>query len=221
MVLVVVRHAESVENAAKYDGFYHDRRPYGGAAAHDISKNLVGLTPTGFRQCLWLAEALADLNGLRMRVYTSTYRRAIDTAEAAFGPARFRQTSLLDEQHYGDATYMTKTELFATYPESAEDRRFRKHLWTPPGCGESLAGDVSRRARDFVALARGELEAGHAVVAITHHTTILALRALLENVPITEILQQARAAKTPTAGIFRYALADGEFAGLSRSAPAP
>jgi broad specificity phosphatase PhoE len=141
MVLAVVRHAESVENADKYNGFYQARRPYDGRTAHDISRNVVGLTPHGFRQALWLADALADLTVPGLRVYTSTYRRAIDTAAVAFvglmdgWPMR---TPLLDEQHYGDATYMTKDELFATYPAGAEDRKMRKHLWVPPGGGESL-----------------------------------------------------------------------------------
>ena len=114
MLLAVVRHAESVENADKYKGFYQARRPYDGRAAHDISRNVVGLTPRGFRQALWLADALADLTVPGSRVYTSTYRRAIDTAAVAFAgledgwPMR---TPLLDEQYYGDATYMTKDEL--------------------------------------------------------------------------------------------------------------
>lgn len=183
MVLAVVRHAESIENADKRNGFYQSPRPYDGQAAHDISRNVVGLTPRGFRQALWLGGALAAIAGPDLHVYTSTYRRSIDTAAIAFPglpdgwPLR---TSLLDEQHYGDATYMTKQELFATYPGGADDRRTRKHLWVPPGGGESLAGGVWRRAAEFVAIARTELREGHHVTAVTHHTTILALRALLE-----------------------------------------
>lgn len=224
MVLAVVRHAESIENATKYNGFYHDRRPYSGAVAHEISKNIVGLTPAGFRQCLWLADALADLSSPGLRVFTSTYRRTIDTAELAFGPlptGHIQQTPMLDEQHYGDATYMTKDELFASYPEGAEDRRIRKHLWVPPGGGESLAGGVWHRAAKFITLARGELNAGHAVVAITHHTTILALRALLEDRPLTEVVEQARAGKTPSGGVLRYELTpSGQFSSVNICAPA-
>jgi broad specificity phosphatase PhoE len=138
MLLAVIRHAESIENATKYNGFYHERRPYDGATAHEISKSVVGLTPRGFRQCLWFAQELADLADPTLRVFTSTYRRAIDTAEIAFGQmsaGRIQQTALLDEQHYGYATYMTKAELLATHPEGAEDRRMRKHLWTRPAAG--------------------------------------------------------------------------------------
>ncbi len=84
MVLAVVRHAESIENADKYRSFYPDRRPYSGQVAHEISRKVVGLTPRGFRQSLWLRQELTDLVGPDLHVYTSTYRRAIDTAELAF-----------------------------------------------------------------------------------------------------------------------------------------
>lgn len=211
---MIVRHAESIENADKCSGFYHARRPYDGRAAHEISRNVVGLTPTGFRQALWLADALGDLTVPGLRVYTSTYRRAIDTAAVAFPCLSAdwpRQTALLDEQHYGDATYMTKDELFATYPDGAEDRRTRKHLWVPPGGGESLADGVRQRALQFVAIVRAELRAADPVVAVTHHTTILALRAILEQRSVTDLVEEARTAKTPTAGIFRYEFAAGEF----------
>jgi broad specificity phosphatase PhoE len=223
MVLVVVRHAQSIENATKYTGFYRARRPYGAAVAHEISRDVVGLTPTGFRQCEWLASELASLAGPRLQVFTSTYRRAIDTAEVAFGQlpdGQVERTALLDEQHYGAATYMTKEELFATFPETAADRRERKHLWTPPGGGESLAGEVSQRARDFLARAATELEADHDVVAMTHHTTILALRALLEDRPLTDVVEQARSAKTPSAAVFRYEpVSAGRFTAAGQSAP--
>ncbi|MGH3773612.1 MAG: histidine phosphatase family protein [Pseudonocardiaceae bacterium] len=156
----MVRHAESIENADKYRSFYADRRPYSGQVAHTISRDVVGLTPRGFHQCLWLSQALADLSGPRLRVFTSTYRRAIDTAELAFPDlphGRPQSTTLLDEQHYGEATYMTKEELFTTYPDGAEDRRNRKHLWVPPG-GESLAEGVWRRAEKFTDLARTDMQ---------------------------------------------------------------
>lgn len=207
MVLVVVRHAESVENADKHNGFYQDRRPYSGQAAHEISRNVVGLTPRGFRQAQWLAGELADLiSSGRARVMTSTYRRAIDTAAVAFPDldGRVERTGLLDEQHYGDATYMTKTELFASWPDGVEDRRLRKHLWLPPGGGESLADGVLRRAREFLVAAREAAADGPGVVAVTHHTTILALRSLLEARTLTDVVEEARRSKTPNAGVYIY-----------------
>ena len=215
MPLLIIRHAESVENATKYHGFYQDPRPYGGAAAHWISHDLIGLTPRGFRQARWLADLLPALAGDEPHVYTSTYRRAIDTALIALPylpDGRHQQTALLDEQHYGDATYMTKRELFATYPDQAELRRQRKHLWTAPGAGESLAEGVRRRAAAFAAQAQSELRSTNTVVAFTHQTTTVALRSLLEGRPLPEVLAEERQAKLPNAAILHYSLRDGRFA---------
>ncbi|GHF31190.1 hypothetical protein GCM10018790_06070 [Kitasatospora xanthocidica] len=222
MPLLVIRHAESVENADKYNGFYQDPRPYNGPAAHAISRTVVGLTPRGFRQAQWLAGVLPDLAGPEPRVYTSTYRRAIDTATIALPglPDEWpRQTALLDEQHYGDATYMTKRELYESYPELAEDRRLRKHIWTAPGGGESLAEDVLARAAEFVALARADLQESHTVVAFTHQTAAVALRSLVEGRTLPEILAEERKGKMPNAAILRYELRDGRFARTGITTP--
>ncbi|MFI5809245.1 histidine phosphatase family protein [Streptomyces sp. NPDC051561] len=98
-------------------------------------------------------------------------------------------TALLNEQHYGDATYMTKRQLFATWPACAEDRQTAKHLWKPPGeDGESLAVGVLGRARAFVASLE---ERAPSVVAVTHHTAILALRSVLEYRPVTELVVES------------------------------
>lgn len=168
-MLFLVRHAESVENATKYTGFCGNPRPWTGPAAHALFRDVVGLTPRGFLQCLWLRQTLRDLTGPDPAIRTSQYRRALDTAELALPGLPYEVTALLNEQHYGAATYMTKRELYATYPEGAEDRQTRKHLWTPPGVGgESLAGGVLSRAMVFV----DGLDTVSAtdVVAFTHHT---------------------------------------------------
>ncbi|MFF2816437.1 histidine phosphatase family protein [Kitasatospora cineracea] len=223
MPLLVIRHAESVENADKYNGFYQDPRPYSGAAAHAISRTIVGLTPRGFRQAQWLAEVLPQLVGSELlHVYTSTYRRAIDTAAIALPtlPDGWpRQTALLDEQHYGDATYMTKRELYDSYPALAEDRRLRKHIWTAPGGGESLAEGVLKRATEFAALAQAELQESRTVVAFTHQTAAVALRSLLESCTLTEILAEERKGKMPNAAILHYELHDGRFTRTGTTTP--
>ncbi|WP_327073974.1 histidine phosphatase family protein [Kitasatospora purpeofusca] len=223
MPLLVIRHAESVENADKYNGFYQDPRPFSGAAAHAISRTIVGLTPRGFRQARWLAEVLQQLAGSELlHVYTSTYRRAIDTAAIAL-PALPdgwpRQTALLDEQHHGDATYMTKRELYDSYPALAEDRRLRKHIWTAPGGGESLAEGVLKRAAEFAALAQAELQESRTVVAFTHQTAAVALRSLLESCTLTEILAEERKGKMPNAAILHYDLRDGRFTRTGTTTP--
>ncbi|MFC9602489.1 DUF6919 domain-containing protein [Streptomyces niveus] len=86
-----------------------------------------------------------------------------------------------------------------------EDRQTRKHPWTPPGSGrESLACGVKRRATAFV-------DGLADVVAFTHHTAILALRAVLERRPVTELVDEARMRKTPNDAVLVYGQADGLF----------
>lgn len=208
MLLTVVRHAESIENATKHTSFYQDPRPWDSPAAHALSRDLVGLTPRGYRQCQWLRAALDDLVGRDLHVYSSPYRRALDTVELALPGRPVDVTALLNEQHYGGATYMTKRELFATWPECEADRQSRKHLWTPPEGGESLAVGVLRRATAFVEGLDGRAPA---VVAMTHHTAILALRSVLERRPVTELVDKARVRKTPNAGVLVYELRGGHF----------
>lgn len=224
MFLVLVRHAESTENATKYTGFYQDPRPWSGPAAHALSRDIVGLTPRGFQQAVWLAATLPDLVGPAPSVFTSQYRRAIDTAAIAFPELNEgwpQVTPLLNEQHYSEATYMTKRELFATYPDGADDRRTRKHLWTPPGPGgESLADGVYRRAAAFITTLHDTADAHPSVVAVTHHTAILALRAILERRPVTELVDEARIRKTPNAGTLHYELRGGTFHTAGSAEPA-
>ncbi|MFE6129727.1 histidine phosphatase family protein [Streptomyces sp. NPDC056437] len=209
-MLFLVRHAESIENATKYTGFYENPRPWTGPAAHALSRDVIGLTPRGFLQCLWLRDTLRDLTGPDPAIRTSQYRRALDTATLALPDLPYEVTALLNEQHYGAATYMTKQELYATYPSGAENRQNRKHLWTPPGDGgESLACEVLRRATAFV----DGLHTAPApdVVAFTHHTAILALRAVLERRPVTELVDEAHRRKTPNAAVLVYEQVDSTF----------
>lgn len=208
-MLFLVRHAESIENATKYTGFYDNPRPWTGPAAHALSRDVVGLTPRGFLQCLWLRRTLRDLTGPDPAVRASQYRRARDTAALAMPGLPHEVTALLNEQHYGAATYMTKQELYATYPQGRADRQTRKHLWTPPGDGESLAVGVLQRATAFIGGLHTET-AGD-VVAFTHHTAILALRAVLERRPVTDLVDEARVRKTPNAAVLVYEHIGGLF----------
>ncbi|ARF74312.1 hypothetical protein B7C62_20270 [Kitasatospora albolonga] len=215
--IAVVRHAESTENATKHSGFYQDPRPWTGSAAHALSRDLVGLTPRGFRQCQWLRTVIGGLVGPCPYVYSSPYRRALDTVELALPGRGTEVTELLCEQHYGDATYMTKRQLFVTYPDTERDRQTRKHLWTPPGeGGESLAVGVMGRATAFVGSLDG---AAPVVVAMTHHTAILALRSVLERRPVTELVQESRVRKTPNAGVLVYERRDGCFRQVDAAEP--
>ncbi|MFE5595233.1 phosphoglycerate mutase family protein [Streptomyces sp. NPDC056549] len=84
------------------------------------------MTAQGFRQAVWLGGVLQSVVGERPVVFTSQYQRTRDTADLAMPAIRAEVTGLLNEQRYGDTTYMTMHELFATFPEEADDRRNRK-----------------------------------------------------------------------------------------------
>ncbi|MEU0375395.1 hypothetical protein ABZ070_35735 [Streptomyces sp. NPDC006283] len=55
-----------------------------------------------------------------------------------------------------------------------------------------------RRATAFVEGLEGRATA---VVAMTHHAAILALRSVLERRPVTELVEEVRVCKTPNAGV--------------------
>ncbi|MFF0629425.1 hypothetical protein [Streptomyces sp. NPDC004296] len=48
-------------------------------------------------------------------------------------------------------------------------------------------------------------------MAITHHTAILALRALLEGRPVTDLADEAHRRKAPNAAVVLYRLRNGHF----------
>ncbi|MDH6117364.1 hypothetical protein [Kitasatospora sp. GAS204B] len=112
-----------------------------------------------------------------------------------------------------------RRELFDTYPDLAEDRRLRKHVWTAPGGGESLAEGVIKRASEFATLAQAELRSPRTVIAFTHQTAAVALRSLLECRPLPDLLAEERKGKLPNAAILHYELQDGQFTGTGMTIP--
>ncbi|OWA23489.1 hypothetical protein [Streptomyces sp. CS057] len=52
--------------------------------------------------------------------------------------------------------------------------------------------------------AQGLDDGAQVVVAMTHHTAILALRSVLERRPVTELVDEARDRKTPNVGVLVY-----------------
>ena len=73
-----------------------------------LSRDLVELTPRGFRQCQWLRGVLDDFAGRAPAVYCSQYRRARDTADLALPGRAAEVTALLNaalrRRHVHDET---------------------------------------------------------------------------------------------------------------------
>jgi broad specificity phosphatase PhoE len=157
-VIVLVRHGETVANAA---GLLQGRTDF-------------GLTERGRRQAAALAGALADVTSAGTTIVSSPLRRARETAEAFGGPVRVDERWI--ELDYGELDGRGAVEARAELRQGWHDPE-----WAPAG-GESLAA-VSRR----VAAACEELAAALAappavaaatdVVVVTHVSPIKAAAA--------------------------------------------
>jgi len=130
----------------------------------------VPLSELGRRQA---AEVGERFRGAIDVVYCSDLRRAIETAEIAFGPL-FRVDSRLREQDYGDRTGAPSAEVEIERVDTT-DRPF-------PG-GESLS-DVASRVAAFV----DELDEGR-VLVIAHRGVKIALDHVLGGMTLAEAVR--------------------------------
>jgi broad specificity phosphatase PhoE len=184
-VLVVIRHAESARNQAKRGSVYFAddaaRRVVRGTPDH-----LVELTAAGHKQALETGVAIRDRFGLFDYVYTSGYKRTVETAEgilAAYSDSeraqmKVRMNLFIRERDPGHAYDMTQDEAETAFPWlNSYWRTFGGFKARPPG-GESLA-DVVARVHTFLdTLFRDR--AGQKILVVTHGGTIRCLRFALE-----------------------------------------
>ncbi len=143
--LVFVTHSTSTDNEAGIASGNRD----------------VSLSELGRKQAAELGEQFRD--GCYV-VYCSDLRRAIETAEIAFGSA-FRVDARLREQDYGERTGAPSSEIEMERLETVD---------TPSLGGESLR-DVVERMRSFVA----ELVGDRRAMVIGHRATKIGLDVLL------------------------------------------
>jgi broad specificity phosphatase PhoE len=129
----------------------------------------VSLSETGRRQA---KELGARYKTTVDAVYCSDLRRAIETAEIAFGSSAFSADPRLREQDYGERTGAPSAEIELERLDTM-DRPFP--------AGESLS-DVAGRVRGFLA----ELPSEGRVLVIGHRATKIALDHLLGGVPLDE-----------------------------------
>jgi broad specificity phosphatase PhoE len=174
--LLFVRHGESTANVAA------DRAERQGLEVIDVGSRDadVQLSPTGVEQATalgaWLAAHGADA------VWSSPYRRAVDTATIAMEVAQRPDALLVDERlrdrELGILDTLTSLGVERRYPDEAARRRWvGKYFYRPPG-GESWA-DVALRLRS----ALGDLDSRHpgqSVLVVAHDAVVvLALHLLL------------------------------------------
>ncbi|MDN3312076.1 histidine phosphatase family protein [Microbacterium oryzae] len=197
--LILIRHGESVGNeaasAAEFSGDEVIDLPFRDADTP--------LSPTGEAQAEALGAALRELGvGLETAVWTSPYRRAVQTAARALEAAGLERPAAADERlrdrELGILDHLTSHGVLARYPSETERRaHLGKFFYRPPG-GESWA-DVALRLRSFLTEARGGSAETGAVFA--HEAIIHLLRYVLEGWDEHQVLAAAVEAPAPNASV--------------------
>lgn len=168
--LVLLRHGESLWNLEnKFTGF------------RDVE-----LSPNGIREAKEAGQRLRAA-GIRFdRLFTSTQKRAYNTAELALTEAgqadlfaRAVRHDDLRERDYGDLTGMNKDEMRQKYGED------QVHIWrrsydVPPPGGECLKDVVENRVRPYYAATIKPLvDKGENVLVAAHGNSLRALLIIL------------------------------------------
>lgn len=188
--LILIRHGESVGNVAR------DAAEAAGVDVIPIDRRDpdVPLSDLGLRQAAALGSWLATLpDGERpTAIWSSPYRRAVQTAEAALdaAPAPIRLDERLRDRELGILDRLTSRGVLNRYPEEAERRRFLGKLYYRPPGGESWC-DVALRLRSF--LADLDQSADERVLVACHDAVILLVRYVLERLDETELMRIAGA----------------------------
>jgi broad specificity phosphatase PhoE len=183
--LGVVRHGESTGNVA---GEYAE---VAGLEVVDIAERDadVPLSATGEIQARGVGRWLAGLAPQHRPevVVSSTYRRAIQTAELAIGDLALpvRLDERLRDRELGILERLTRQGIQHRYPQEAARRaRSGEFYYRPPG-GDSWT-DMVLRLRSFL----GDLRETHAdrrVLLFAHEAVVLLLRYVIEDLTETRV----------------------------------
>jgi probable phosphoglycerate mutase len=182
--LDLIRHGQSAGNVAN-DAAHAARLEELDLATRDMD---VPLSDLGCEQAralgTWMAGVEPDL------LFSSPYRRAIDTAELALDAAGkdrpISRDERLREREFGILDRLTRAGIEARHPEQAAARTFLGKMYHRPPGGESWV-DVADRVRSFYRDLRLDHEGRH-VVVVAHQAVILLFRYVLEDLTEEEIL---------------------------------
>jgi broad specificity phosphatase PhoE len=201
--LAVVRHGESIGNAAAADA------EAGGAEVIDIAERDadVPLSETGIEQATALGRALAGHPpGIAV---VSPYLRTRQTAETAL--AGLDMPVWVDERlrdrELGVLDLLTSHGVAARLPGEAQRRaRLGKFYYRPPG-GESWA-DVLLRLRSLLRDVRADHPDGR-VVLFAHEAIVFLIRYLVEGLDEAELMTIATRATIANCSISSWRRVDG------------
>jgi broad specificity phosphatase PhoE len=203
--LILVRHAESVGNAAR------EAAESSAAEVIDIDQRDpdVGLTELGTTQAKALGSRLAEVCAdVRIeRIWVSPYERTRATAAIAAEQAGLAVETRIDDRlrdrELGVFDRLTSRGIRTRYPDEAARRRYLGKLYYRPPSGESWA-DVALRLRSFLAdrdRLRAQDGAAGAELVVTHDAVILLVRYVLQRLTEAELLELARGESVGNASI--------------------
>ena len=227
--LWVVRHAESVGNAAR-DAAHASGAETIGVATRDPD---VALSERGGGQAQALGRWLArpDADGPPSAILTSPYRRTRETAAQIATAAGWRLFGALEsgapvkgrdepvsngdrspipvivderlrEKDAGRLEGLTRAGIIARHPAEAEAYgQLGKFYYRPPG-GESWC-DVILRLRSLVDVLRNEY-AGGRVLIVSHQVVVVCLRYILEGLDEAGVLGLERPGEVANTSLTRY-----------------
>ncbi len=170
--LILLRHGQSVYNAEnRFTGF------------RDVE-----LTSRGRVEAVHAGTKLKNMGIKFDAVFTSTLRRAYETAEIAVGATsplndhlknpdgtwNFTRHDDVRERDYGDLTGMNKEEIASRYGADQVHIWRRSYDVAPPG-GESLADVVKRTGPYFDGHIRPLLDQGQHILIVAHGNSLRAL----------------------------------------------
>jgi 2,3-bisphosphoglycerate-dependent phosphoglycerate mutase len=215
--LGVVRHGQSTGNLAA------ERAEASGGETVDVDlpDPLVPLSALGRAQAEGFGRRLAAQPPERRPdvVYTSTYRRAAETAGLALeqlpDPPPLRHDERLRDRELGVLDRLTGRGVAARLPgEQARRQWLGKFYYRPPG-GESWA-DVALRLRSVFA----DIEVRHRdgrVLLVAHEALVHLTRYIIEDLSVEELLESGRRSLT-NAGLSQWERTDGRLrpAGFDR-----
>lgn len=182
--LDLVRHGQSAGNVAN-DAAHAAGREELDLATRDMD---VPLSERGEAQARSLGSWFGGIEP--DQVFSSPYRRAVDTAALALDGGSASRPLVLDERlrerEFGILDRLTRAGIESRFPEQAAARTFLGKFYHRPPGGESWV-DVAARVRSFYLDLRLD-HAGTHVVVVAHQAVILLFRYVLEALTEEEVL---------------------------------
>ena len=201
--LVVIRHGESLGNAAAAEAYAADAEVIKvGARDADVE-----LSATGVEQATSLGRGLEPLldGDVPALVWSSTYVRAQQTAALSLEAAGLSLPVRLDERlrdrELGVLDLLTWKGVVNRFPQEAERRAWLGKFYHRPPGGESWA-DVVLRVRSFLT-DLAALPDGTRAVLFCHDALVLTFRYVCEGLTEAEVLEIGTATPVKNVSITR------------------